>query len=484
VGPDAGIVRGIMTPEEPDHALRREFDALVSSLGLDDLASIAKVLPLRPGPMPRPELRRPPLPARHLFRVRMTLVGSKPVIWRRMDIRSDLPLNLVHLAIQAAFNWFDYHLNRFTLGGGPWDRHSQVFACVEDLREMDQDDEAILDSLVQLDETLQQPGDVLHYLYDYGDSWSITIRLEELLPWTAGAPGAWCVDGERAAPPEDCGHLLTAKELAEVIDDPSAFDLGAVNAELSQSSIVLADAGVIGALVDLVTRLRFTEVGPDVTARAFALSTEPEELDDEGWRSCLRPHQWFLERAGDDGIPLTAAGYLKPVDVMEVAPLLPTVSKWFRHRRSDREGAFYPLLEFRQSLQRIGLLRKSKGRLHLTKAGRRGRDDIAQLRRHMAERLAPTGDDPWTTQSTLLVLLFVATSGGARLPLQEVASALRQFGWRTESGPVQEHQLFRLEVLDVLRNVSDRELDFEDRLWISPAAALLARAALTNPSPR
>lgn len=102
----------------------------------------------------------------------------------------------------------------------------------------------------------------------------------------------------------------------------------------------------------------------------------------------------------------------------------------------------------------------------------------------LAGHVIPTGDDHWTTQSTLLVLLFVATSGGAKLPLQDVAAALRQFGWRTESGPVQEHQLFRLEVLDVLRNVTDRELDFEDRLWVSPAAALLARAALMNPSPR
>ena len=31
---------------------------------------------------------------------------------------------------------------------------------------------------MSLDETIQDPGDVLRYLYDYGDQWELRIRLE------------------------------------------------------------------------------------------------------------------------------------------------------------------------------------------------------------------------------------------------------------------------------------------------------------------
>ncbi|MHB1164352.1 MAG: plasmid pRiA4b ORF-3 family protein [Candidatus Nanopelagicales bacterium] len=467
-----------MIPEDPDSDLRRRFDSLVAGLGLDDLGALAHVIPLRGDPPPRPELRRLSLPGRHVFRVRVDLDDSDPVIWRRLDLRSDLPLNVVHQAIQSAFGWWDYHLNRFTLGGGPWDRHSQVFACREDLQEGEVEDEAILDSLVRLDETLQEPGDVLHYAYDYGDSWELTIRLEEVLPFQPGAALAGCLAGERAAPPEDCGHLLTEAELAEVLDDPAAFDLGGINAALTQPYFALVDLGVSPALVDLVNRLRLTEVGEDVTARAVDLGLPRREPTGEEWSPALRAYQWFLDRAAGDGIALTAAGYLKPADVVAVAPLVPTVPDWYG--KNNRESMLHPLLDFRQSLQRLGLLRKSKGRLLLTKAGRSARGDVAALREHLADRLARIDDDPWTAQATLLILLYAATSADAELPLESVAAALREFGWKTHTGPVRAHHLYGVAALDVLLNVSERPADFGDRLRISAPAAALARRALAH----
>lgn len=148
-------------PDDPNADVQRRFDALVSGLDLDDLRALAQVLPIRRERLPRPELRRPPLRDRRVFRVRVDLDDSDPVIWRRLELRSDLHLNVVHQAIQSAFGWWDYHLNRFTLGGAPWDQHSQVFACKEDIDEADLEDEAILDSLVRFDETLQQAYFVL-----------------------------------------------------------------------------------------------------------------------------------------------------------------------------------------------------------------------------------------------------------------------------------------------------------------------------------
>lgn len=72
---------------------------------------------------------------------------------------------------------------------------------------------------MRLDETLQDPGDVLRYVNDYGDSWELILRLEEVLPAADDAPTAKCVDGHRAAPQEDCGGIATAEDLKEVLDD-------------------------------------------------------------------------------------------------------------------------------------------------------------------------------------------------------------------------------------------------------------------------
>jgi len=468
-------------PDNPDEDMQRRFDALVSGLDLDDLRGLAQVLPIRGERPTRPELRRPRLRDRHVFRVRVDLDDSDPVIWRRLELRSDLPLNVVHQAIQSAFGWWDYHLNRFTLGGGPWDRHSQAFACKEDIDEADVEDEdmAILDSLVQLDETLQDAGDVLHYAYDYGDSWELTIRLEEVLPYEPGTPSATCVAGDRAAPPEDCGGLRTADQLAEVLDDPAAFDIDEVNAALQQAYFVLIDLGIHRNLIEIVNRLRFTEVGDDVTARALALGTSHAEPTFDEITAALRPHQWFLDRAAADGIVLTAAGYLKPIDVQAVAPLVPTVAEWFG--RSNREAHTFPLLNFRESLRHLGLLRKLKGRLLLTKAGKAAQGNPNKLWQHLADRLRAMGesDDTFVRQANLLALLYAATSADADLPLDRVAQAMREFGWATSRGPLQDRDLYHLDALDLLRNVSDRPVEFRRRDRISAAAAALAKEALT-----
>ncbi len=85
---------------------------------------------------------------------------------------------------------------------------------------------------MRLDETLKDAGDVLLYLYDYGDSWELTLRLEEVRPAEPDSPAAVAVAGRRAAPPEDSGGTVDAESLALVLDDPELFDLDELNGAL------------------------------------------------------------------------------------------------------------------------------------------------------------------------------------------------------------------------------------------------------------
>lgn len=425
----------------------------------------------------RPELRRRPLDGRVVLRVRVDLAYAQPPIWRRLDLRSDLTLDVVHQVLQAAFGWTDSHLHRFSLGGGPFDATSQLFLCPFDVGEPE--DDGLAASEVRLDETLQQPGDVLQYIYDYGDSWELTLRVEEVLPAAADAPAATCVDGARAAPPDDSGGMTDAESLAEVLDDPVHFDLAEVNQALTDPYFVVREHGVDPRLVQLMNRLRYASVGDDLAARLLALVSLPTVPEPEELTGALRAHQWFLDRAQGDGIELTAAGYLKPADVEAASAVVPAMSDWIG--KNNRESQSRPLLVFRRSLQSMGLLRNTKGRLLLTKAGAAALSDPGKLWDHVASRLVPAGDDTFEVQATLLLLAHVGAAPDRDLPRGVIARTLAELGWRHSDGrPLGGYEIYRLTAFEVLRNVTDRPIPRHDRDRFSPAAGALARAALRS----
>lgn len=473
---------------DPQAELLRRFEAVIADAGLDDLRELTSGLLALGGSARQaqrsrmPDLSRPPLDELRLFRVRVELKRSRPPIWRRLEVRSDLRLDALHQVLQAAFGWDDYHLWRFSLGGGPFDHGNQQFLCPYDVEEGELEDEGgIPAGEVRLDETMQQPGDVLGYVYDYGDNWELTLRLEEILPADPAAPSAVCVDGRRAAPPEDCGSLRDAEDLAEVLDDPGLFDIDEVNQALQAPYFALREAGVRPDLVDLVNRLAYRPVGEDLTARAVRLIGEPARIDDEERHDSLRAFTWFLDRAADNGIPLTAAGYLKPVDVEAAAQVVPMMASWIG--KANREIDTAPVGRFRELLQALGLLRKYKGTLRLTKLGAAARTSIDALWSILAGKLI-TDEVGFDRQAALLVLAYAATSADMEIPLEPVASALGHLGSQTGNGePVAAYDLYRLTALEILENVKRTPSTWRDRRLISPAAAALAHTALLAARP-
>ncbi|MGA9373795.1 MAG: plasmid pRiA4b ORF-3 family protein [Mycobacterium sp.] len=437
-------------------------------------------LQLVPEPVSRPDLRRARRSDVAVYRVRAHLDASNPTIWRRLDLRSNLTLDLLHQVLQVAFDWTDSHLHRFSLGGHAFDRHSQLFLCPYDVdnKEWPEDDDGQPAAETRLDETLSEPGDVLHYLYDYGDNWELTLRLEEVLPAEGDCPAAVVVDGERAAPPEDCGHLVDADSLAEVLADPALFEPERVNKGFGNAYFVLREAGIDTRLVDLVHRLTYAPYGDDLTEAAVTLAGA-QPLDTATAADNLRAYQWFLDRAKDGGIPLTTAGYLKPAEVEEASKVVPAMNDWIGKR--NREIQCYPLLRFREGVQSLGLLRKHKGALLLTKAGVAAQRDPNRLWEHLAGRLIPKSDEKFDAQATLLMLAFAAASAGSKLPFDKMTALLAELGWRYSDGrSISESSLHQLPVYEVLTNVTDQPTTRAQRNIMGPAAAALARRALSR----
>lgn len=412
-----------------------------------------------------------------IYRVRVDLDHARPPIWRRLDLRSDLTLDVLHHVLQAVFSWDDYHLHRFSLGGNPFDRDSQVFLCPYDADNPDFGDDGPCASQVRLDEALQDSGDKLHYVYDYGDNWELTLQVEQVMTALDDSPTAVLVDGCRASPPEDCGGLTDAEQLSQVLDDPARFEPEEVNAALRGIYFVMRDAGVDARLADLAHRLGPTPVGPSLAERMARLASEPTTVDNVELTASLRAYQWFLDRASDGGIPLTSAGYLKPADVTVATEVVPAMGDW--PGPSDREVHCAPLLDFRQSLQSLGLLRKRKGALLLTRAGDAARRDPAALWDHLARRLVPVDERTFEGQAALLLLAHAGGTAEGELLMDEIASALTELDWRHSDGEVVKgYELYRLPEYSVLINVSDRPRVWAKRSRISPAASALARAAL------
>jgi len=439
------------------------FLAAVSGSELDDLRVLGDHVP-------RPELRKPRRKQAVGYQVTASLNDSEPRIWRTLEIRCDVGLDLVHQIVQAAFGWNDSHLHMFAIGGEPFDQKSQAFLCPSDVVEGEVD--GIPEQEVRLDETLAEPGDELHYVYDYGDHWDVTLRLDEVLPEAGELAG--CVAGERAAPPDDCGSRRTAEALAEVLEDPAHFDIADVNARLHDPLLVLHDSGLNADLVKLLQQLRFEPAAAPLLGLASDLRDEGQRLSVDDFDEFLRPIQWFLQRARGEGIPLTSSGYLRSEDVQAACAVVPNGYDWPGSMK--RESQTPPVLRFREALQRLGLLRKSKGRLVLTKAGARGLVESGFLWGHIASRLIP--DKPRFDRDAALLTLLWAT--GTSVFDDVLPAALEALGWcRSDGEPLDSHDLlYAVPALDALSELAADRRGSWELITRGPAVRALAREAL------
>jgi hypothetical protein len=146
---------------------------------------------------------------KRVYQLKITLSDSKPPIWRRVELPDDVTLARLHAIIQEAMGWSDSHLHMFTLG--------QTFYGVPDL-----DDEQDIgdERKAKLNQLLTAPKQTLRYEYDFGDSWTHVVLLEQVREPEAGVRYPRCTAGARACPPEDCGGVWGYTSFLEAIADP------------------------------------------------------------------------------------------------------------------------------------------------------------------------------------------------------------------------------------------------------------------------
>jgi hypothetical protein len=183
-----------------------------------------------------------------LFQLKITLRGSEPAIWRRIQL-PDCTLADLHLLIQAAMGWDNDHLYEFEFRG---ERYTEPPPMGGGFGIFGGDDGADAKEM-RLSDLLEnvRKRTSFKYVYDFGDDWQHTITLEDRPPREPGKFYPLCLDGARACPPEDIGGVHGLDEILEAFKyadgeedkqwleercgedyDPAAFDADDTTAQM------------------------------------------------------------------------------------------------------------------------------------------------------------------------------------------------------------------------------------------------------------
>ncbi len=146
-----------------------------------------------------------------VYQLRVAIKGISPPIWRKLLVGSSTTLHDLHLIIQAAFGWYNYHLYEFNIG-------SERYANPEQMDDEFPDD---IDSReTKLAQLALREGSKFSYTYDYGDNWEHSILVQKVLPYDQSMSLPSCIGGKRNGPPEDCGGAYGYQNMLKVVSDP------------------------------------------------------------------------------------------------------------------------------------------------------------------------------------------------------------------------------------------------------------------------
>lgn len=155
---------------------------------------------------------KPPRPSKQpaeLLLLHIELKWVTPTIWRRFAVPETITLGKLHHAIQAVMGWGDCHLHEFIIAG-------------EHYGTPDPDDMGPTvnpEARKTLIKALNGKRS-FSYIYDFGDGWEHSIKVEKKLPAIACPYVPYCIEGANTCPPEDIGGATGYEEFVEIMANP------------------------------------------------------------------------------------------------------------------------------------------------------------------------------------------------------------------------------------------------------------------------
>ncbi len=123
------------------------------------------------------------------------MLDLSPPIWRRIEVPYDFNLHQMHLTIQAATRWKNYHLYGFRVG--------RINYSLPNREWPDDDLNSKKTNIKDLLLLSSKPRVI--YEYDYGGGWEHEVIVQGLFRTKEWVKYPRRISGRRACPPEDCG---------------------------------------------------------------------------------------------------------------------------------------------------------------------------------------------------------------------------------------------------------------------------------------
>lgn len=150
-----------------------------------------------------------------VIQFKINLKGGKPAIWRRFLIEKDIFFDEFHDVIQAVMGWENCHLYEFKV-------ENYTISQIND--DFDDFNDSIDSTKITLAEVFKKEKQKIIYTYDFGDSWTHEILVENFLEKEINSIYPVCLKGKNNCPPEDCGGIWGYQELLETIMDTNNPD--------------------------------------------------------------------------------------------------------------------------------------------------------------------------------------------------------------------------------------------------------------------
>ena len=160
-------------------------------------------------PAKKPSRRTEP---ERIYQLRVALDEIQPAIWRRLWVADTLTLAKLDRVIQAAMGWTNSHLHEFKIAG-------RRYGMPDD--EWPDDNPPADDRRSHIGAVLGDSVSEFTYLYDFGDHWQHTVKVEKLLKPNEINRSPTCLAGQNACPPEDVGGIHGYMEFLEAVRDPT-----------------------------------------------------------------------------------------------------------------------------------------------------------------------------------------------------------------------------------------------------------------------
>lgn len=150
------------------------------------------------------------------------LCNTDPLVWRRIQVPEDYSFWDLHVAIQDAMGWQDYHLHEFGLFNHATSKYEFIGIPDDEVP-----DRVWLPGWQKrVSDYFSNEMPLASYVYDFGDNWKHVVAYEGIDNAMASVHYPRCIAGARRCPPEDCGGVHGYVGFLEAIADPAHSEHG------------------------------------------------------------------------------------------------------------------------------------------------------------------------------------------------------------------------------------------------------------------